>query len=77
MVFVQRWGYRQAFAQKIVLTLPRDLCDKLEEELAKQAKTTCDNHVTYKFIDSNGREWFVTISDMKCHFGTEVLVRGW
>jgi len=72
MKLIKYYPYRTARVQDITVSLPREVLDKLEQDLAAQAGQYRDNHTCYTFIDERHKERTAFFTDLVVHFGTVV-----
>lgn len=71
----KRWGYEQAFASGIILTMARDGDDirDLEDHLNGQFKRSPDNKTTFEMDNRyGGVTYYVTFHDNTVYVGTSV-----
>jgi hypothetical protein len=73
MEMLEHCGYREKSVREVFLRVPRELVSGLEKELTKKAGLPhAENHHTFKFMDNDGNEVYVTFSDFTATFGKSV-----
>lgn len=71
------YGYRSAQASSVVATLPRELCNELENALSGQLKNSLSNHSVVKVLDKNYRVLYIQFTDDHVIIGHSIVEGKW
>ena len=69
---VNQWPERTRTVRNRVMTVPRAWLVQCEDDLAKAARCSIDNHVVYGLTSTNGNKFYIMFHDGYAIFGFSV-----